>query len=91
MISGYRANNGLGAVTIDPALMKLAEEQSRTMASRDKLDHDVGKAFSNAPQRRLSTPRSRSKIFRPAIIRSPKRSPAGAIRRRTAPTCSTAA
>ena len=46
MISGYRANNGLGAVTIDPDLMKLAEEHSRTMAARDKLDHDVGKAFS---------------------------------------------
>jgi uncharacterized protein YkwD len=45
MISGYRANNGLGAVTIDPDLMKLAEEHTRTMAARDKLDHDVGKAF----------------------------------------------
>jgi len=45
MISGYRANNGLGAVALDPALMKLAEEQSRTMAARDKLDHDVGKGF----------------------------------------------
>jgi len=45
MISGYRANNGLGAVTIDPDLMKLAEEHTRTMAARDRLDHDVGKAF----------------------------------------------
>ena len=45
MISGYRSNNGLGAVTLDPALMKLAEEQSRAMVSRDKLDHDVGKGF----------------------------------------------
>ena len=45
MISGYRANNGLGAVSLDPALMKLAEEQSRAMVSRDKLDHDVGKGF----------------------------------------------
>ena len=45
MISGYRANNGLGAVTIDPELTRLAEEQSRTMAARDKLDHNVGKAF----------------------------------------------
>ena len=45
MISGYRANNGLGAVTIDPALMQLAEEHSRNMAARDKLDHDVCKAF----------------------------------------------
>ena len=44
MISGYRANNGLGAVTLDPALMQLAEEHSRTMAARDKLDHDVDKA-----------------------------------------------
>jgi uncharacterized protein YkwD len=45
MISGYRANNGLGAVTLDPALMKLAEEHSRNMVVRDKLDHNVGKAF----------------------------------------------
>ena len=45
MISGYRANNGLGAVMLDPALMKLAEEQSRAMVSRDKLDHNVGKGF----------------------------------------------
>src|SRR2546423_12016682 len=45
MISGYRSNNGLGAVALDPDLMKLAEEHSRNMAARDKLDHDVGKAF----------------------------------------------
>jgi uncharacterized protein YkwD len=46
MISGYRSNNGLGAVALDPELMKLAEEHSRSMAARDKLDHDVGKASS---------------------------------------------
>jgi uncharacterized protein YkwD len=45
MISGYRANNGLGAVVIDPQLTRLAEEQSRAMATRDKLDHNVGKPF----------------------------------------------
>ena len=45
MISGYRANNGLGAVTVDPALTKLAEAQARAMASRDKLDHNVIRAF----------------------------------------------
>ena len=45
MISGYRSNNGLGAVVLDPDLMKLAEEHSRNMAARDKLDHDVGKGF----------------------------------------------
>jgi len=45
MITGYRSNNGLGAVTIDPTLMRLAEEQARAMAARDKLDHNVGKSF----------------------------------------------
>ncbi len=45
MISGYRANNGLTAVTIDPTLMRLAQEQSRAMATRDKLDHNVGRSF----------------------------------------------
>lgn len=41
MISGYRANNGLGAVKVDPDLMKLAEQQSQAMAKRNKMDHDV--------------------------------------------------
>ena len=41
MISLYRQNNGLGGVTVDPELMKLAEQQSQAMASRNKLDHDV--------------------------------------------------
>jgi uncharacterized protein YkwD len=47
MISGYRANNGLSAVTVDPALMQLAEEQARAMAARDKLDHSVSREFSD--------------------------------------------
>jgi uncharacterized protein YkwD len=41
MISLYRQNNGLGAVVIDPELMKAAEVQSQAMATRNKLDHDV--------------------------------------------------
>jgi uncharacterized protein YkwD len=41
MISLYRQNNGLGAVAVDPELMKVAEAQSQAMASRNKLDHDV--------------------------------------------------
>ena len=58
MISGYRKNNGLGAVTVDPALMKLAAEQAHAMASRDKLDHDVGGAASTSGSRaRATTPR----------------------------------
>ena len=30
MISLYRQNNGLGAVAVDPDLMKLADQQSRS-------------------------------------------------------------
>ena len=45
MISGYRKNNGLPAVTVDPELMKLAEAQAQGMASRDKLSHDVIRSF----------------------------------------------
>src|SRR5438067_1016080 len=41
MISQYRQNNGLGAVEIDPALIKLAEQQSLAMAVANKMDHDV--------------------------------------------------
>ena len=45
MISGYRHNNGLGALTIDPELMRLANEQATTMAARGVLDHAVGAPF----------------------------------------------
>jgi uncharacterized protein YkwD len=45
MISGYRGNNGLGPVTIDPDLMRLASEQAQAMAARDKLDHDAAHPF----------------------------------------------
>ncbi|MBX9712036.1 MAG: CAP domain-containing protein [Xanthobacteraceae bacterium] len=45
MISEYRRNNGLGAVAIDPELMKAAETQSQAMANRNKMDHDVAGPF----------------------------------------------
>ena len=45
MISGYRTNNGLSAVTLDPALTRLAEAQAAVMAKRDRLDHSAGKPF----------------------------------------------
>ena len=41
MISQYRQNNGLGTVTVDPDLMRLAESQSQAMAAANKMDHDV--------------------------------------------------
>jgi uncharacterized protein YkwD len=45
MISGYRKNNGLDQVTLDPQLMRLAAEQARAMAARNKLDHSVTLPF----------------------------------------------
>ena len=45
MISGYRTNNGLSAVTLDPELTRLAEAQAALMAKRDRLDHSIGKPF----------------------------------------------
>jgi uncharacterized protein YkwD len=45
MISGYRANNGLPTVALDPELMRLAQAQAEIMAKRDKLDHGAGKPF----------------------------------------------
>ena len=45
MISGYRANNGLPAVTVDPQLMQLADAQARAMAARNRIDHIPASAF----------------------------------------------
>ena len=45
MISGYRRNNGLSAVTLDPELMRLASEQASAMAASGKLDHEVAHPF----------------------------------------------
>ncbi len=45
MISGYRRNNDLGPVTVDPELMRMAGEQAHTMAAHDKMDHDIGRPF----------------------------------------------
>jgi uncharacterized protein YkwD len=45
MLSGYRLNNGLTAVSLDPELMKLAQAQARAMAMNDKLDHNVIRDF----------------------------------------------
>jgi uncharacterized protein YkwD len=47
MISGYRGNNGLGAVAVDPDLMRMAMDQARVMAAKDKLDHSAGRDFNS--------------------------------------------
>jgi uncharacterized protein YkwD len=45
MISGYRANNGLTSVSVDPDLTELAQAQARALASRDKLDQNVARSL----------------------------------------------
>src|SRR4051812_1501617 len=42
MISGYRQNNGLSVVVLDPSLMRIAAEHARAMAARNQMDHTVG-------------------------------------------------
>ncbi len=51
MITGYRSNNGLGAVTIDPELMRLATDQARAMAAAGKLDHSASRPFQDRIQK----------------------------------------
>jgi len=51
MISGYRHNNGLGIVTLDDTLMRMAEEQARAMASKNKFDHNVAGPFAQRVKR----------------------------------------
>lgn len=42
LISDYRRGRGLPAVTIDPVLTKVAEQQAKAMAAADRLSHDIG-------------------------------------------------
>src|ERR1700704_1854083 len=51
MISGYRRNNGLGIVTLDDKLMRMAEQQARAMASKDKFEHDAVGPFAQRVKR----------------------------------------
>jgi uncharacterized protein YkwD len=45
MISDYRTNYGLPALTLDPDLTRMAQAQAAIMAKRDRLEHNVGKPF----------------------------------------------
>ncbi len=47
MISGFRLQHGEGRVVMDAALNRIALEQAKAMAERDKLDHDVLGSFSS--------------------------------------------
>lgn len=53
LISNFRASHGLGRVTADSTLNRIAQEQATAMAARDVLDHDVIGSFNSriAPSR----------------------------------------
>jgi uncharacterized protein YkwD len=42
MVSGFRANNGLGPVSVDPELNRLALQHSQAQAARNKVGHEIG-------------------------------------------------
>src|SRR5687767_7575734 len=42
MISSYRAQHGLGPVSVDSALMQAAANYARSMGERDKINHRIG-------------------------------------------------
>ena len=47
LISNFRVSQGLGRVTKDSTLNRIAQEQAIAMAARDVLDHDVIGSFSS--------------------------------------------
>jgi uncharacterized protein YkwD len=47
MISAYRRQHGLSAVTIDSSLMQVASHQAHAMASAGALSHTVGGSFAS--------------------------------------------
>lgn len=46
IISAFRREHGLGPVTVDPSLMRFAQEHARNMATYNMMGHDVGRSFS---------------------------------------------
>jgi len=47
LISNFRMSQGLGRVTMDPALNRIAQEQATAMAARNVLDHEAAGSFSS--------------------------------------------
>ena len=47
MISEFRAKHGEGSVVIDATLNRIALDQARAMAAKDRLDHDVLGSFNS--------------------------------------------
>ncbi|MCC5977199.1 MAG: CAP domain-containing protein [Salinarimonas sp.] len=44
-VTAYRAQKGLGPVTVDRSLMRAADEQARAVAAMDDLDHHAAGRF----------------------------------------------
>lgn len=44
-ISAYRAEKGLGAVTVNAQLMKVAADYARMMGERDRIKHGLGRSL----------------------------------------------
>src|SRR5258708_38074640 len=53
MISDFRLKHGEGRVTMDATLNRIALEQAKAMAAKDKLDHEALASFNSwiAPAR----------------------------------------
>jgi len=47
LISSFRVSQGLGGVTMDATLNRIAQEQATAMAARDLLDHEAAGSFSS--------------------------------------------
>jgi uncharacterized protein YkwD len=47
MVSGFRANNGLGAVAVDANLNAIAQAQADAMARADRVSHSLDGRFSS--------------------------------------------
>jgi uncharacterized protein YkwD len=47
LISNFRVSRGLGRVTTDSTLNRIAQEQATAMAAKDVLDHDVVRSFNS--------------------------------------------
>jgi len=47
LISNFRASHGLGRVTADSTLNRIAQTQATAMAARDVLEHDLAGSFSS--------------------------------------------
>ena len=89
LVSSYRAQNGLGPVTVDSRLMRAAADMALAMGQRDKIGHrDRRLARRSGFRRRVTTGALRRKISAPAIRASTMRWPAGRRRPATARTCS---